>query len=201
MGSMDVSSVSPISARTTPAGRFQGGDEGTIFSTPDQYQPTLGVDTGTYKPIPGLTQGEAQQRAQDREADMRLLHSCGEGCSCGVSAAGGDDAVKSLEDRDREVREHEQQHFQTAGDAACGGPEFTMVTASNGRQYAVGGKVHVDVSEVAGDPKATVEKMQRIRRAALAPVSPSAQDRRVAAEATSKEVAAEAKLRDQASRP
>jgi hypothetical protein len=47
--------------------------------------------------------------------------------------------------------------------------------------YATGGEVQIDTSPISGDPEATIRKAETIRRAALAPASPSDQDRRVAA--------------------
>ena len=38
----------------------------------------------------------------------------------------------------------------------------------------------IDVSPVAGDPRATIEKADQVKRAALAPAEPSPQDRQVA---------------------
>jgi len=48
--------------------------------------------------------------------------------------------------------------------------------------YAVGGEVQIDVSP-GRTPEETVRKADQIRRAALAPADPSAQDYRVAAQA------------------
>jgi len=56
-----------------------------------------------------------------------------------------------------------------------------MEMGPDGKMYAVGGEVKLDVSEVPGDPEATVRKMEQVRRAALAPLEPSPQDLRVAA--------------------
>ena len=64
----------------------------------------------------------------------------------------------------------------------------------DGRRYAVGGEVAIDASRVPGDPQATIRKAQVIRRAALAPAAPSAQDQRVAAQATRMEQQARAEL-------
>jgi hypothetical protein len=47
----------------------------------------------------------------------------------------------------------------------------------------VGGEVSVDLSTVAGNPSATITKMQKVHAAALAPANPSAQDIQVAANA------------------
>jgi hypothetical protein len=64
-----------------------------------------------------------------------------------------------------------------------GGARLTTQVGPDGRRYAVGGEVSIDVSEVEGDPRATLHKARAIQRAALAPVNPSAQDRAVAARA------------------
>lgn len=92
--------------------------------------------------------------------------------------------VAALKRRDREVRAHEAAHQAAAGALATSGPSFAYETGPDGRRYAVGGEVSIDTSPVSGDPEATVRKLQQVRSAALAPASPSAQDRRVAAQAT-----------------
>ncbi len=98
--------------------------------------------------------------------------------------------VESLKRRDAEVRTHEQSHAAAAGQYAIGGINLQFRTGPDGRKYAVAGDVRIDTSEVAGDPEATVRKMAAIRRAALAPASPSSQDRRVAARAAQLETEA-----------
>ncbi|MEO0436943.1 MAG: putative metalloprotease CJM1_0395 family protein [Pseudomonadota bacterium] len=101
--------------------------------------------------------------------------------------------VQELAARDREVRAHEQAHANVGGRFA-GAPTYTFQRGPDGRQYAVGGEVAIDVSPVPGDPQATIEKARIVRRAALAPAEPSTQDRRVAAEATAIEQQARAEL-------
>jgi hypothetical protein len=49
--------------------------------------------------------------------------------------------------------------------------------------YAVGGEVPIDLSPVADNPQATLQKAAAIQRAALAPAEPSGPDRQVAAQA------------------
>lgn len=95
--------------------------------------------------------------------------------------------VAELRRRDREVRAHEQAHQAAAGGLARGGPSYEFERGPDGKLYAVSGEVSIDTSEVRGDPRATIRKMQQVRRAALAPASPSAQDRQIAAEAAQKE--------------
>ena len=101
--------------------------------------------------------------------------------------------LRELVARDREVRAHEQAHASVGGRYA-GSPSYTFQRGPDGRQYAVGGEVAIDVSPIPGDPQATIEKAQIVRRAALAPAEPSAQDRAVAAEATAIEQHARAEL-------
>ena len=101
--------------------------------------------------------------------------------------------IDSLEARDQEVRTHEQAHA-TAGGAYAGSPTYEYQTGPNGRQYAIGGEVKIDTAPIAGDPSATIAKMDTVIRAALAPAEPSAQDRAVAATASKQRVEAQAEL-------
>ncbi|MCA9181060.1 MAG: hypothetical protein KDA51_06385 [Planctomycetales bacterium] len=91
--------------------------------------------------------------------------------------------VDKLKARDREVRSHEAAHKAAAGSYARSGPHFEFQTGPDGRKYAIGGHVSIDVSPVRDDPEATIQKMQIVRRAALSPAEPSSQDRQVAAQA------------------
>ena len=91
--------------------------------------------------------------------------------------------LNELRARNAEVRAHERAHLAAAGPYANGAPTFEYQTGPDGRQYAIGGEVSIDSSPVPGNPEATVRKAQTIKRAALAPREPSAQDRQVAAQA------------------
>ncbi len=107
--------------------------------------------------------------------------------------------VEKLKARDREVRQHEAAHKAAAGGLARGGPTFEFQTGPDGRRYAVGGEVQIDTSPVPGDPAATIQKMETVRRAALAPAQPSSQDRAVAAQAARQAQKARQQLRQQQS--
>ncbi len=100
--------------------------------------------------------------------------------------------VQQLKDRDREVRVHEQAHAAVGGQYA-GSPTYEYKTGPDGKKYAVGGEVSIDVSEEE-KPEDTIQKMQVVRAAALAPAEPSTQDLKVAAEASQKESTARAEL-------
>lgn len=104
--------------------------------------------------------------------------------------------IEKLRKRDAEVRRHEMAHA-SAGGAHAGAPNYDLERGPDGSMYAVGGHVRIDVSPVAGDPAATLRKMQQVRRAALAPAEPSPQDRRVASRASAEEAKARTALREE----
>lgn len=104
--------------------------------------------------------------------------------------------LDQLKARDREVRAHEAAHKSAAGSVARGSASFDYQTGPDGNRYAVGGEVSIDSGRT-GDPQKDLAKAQTIRRAALAPATPSAQDRRVAAQAAVIEAEAQQELRDQ----
>lgn len=101
--------------------------------------------------------------------------------------------LEELRARDAEVRAHEAAHLSAAGGLAQGGASFETQVGPDGKAYAVGGEVSVDTSPGA-TPEETIRKAQQIRRAALAPAEPSAQDRAVAAKAAQMEAKARAEL-------
>ena len=90
--------------------------------------------------------------------------------------------IRQLQARDQEVRAHEMAHAAIGGTYA-GPPTYTYERGPDGRNYAVGGSVSIDVSPVPGDPQATLQKAQQVRAAALAPLQPSAKDMQVAQQA------------------
>jgi hypothetical protein len=106
--------------------------------------------------------------------------------------------VAQLKARDREVRTHEQAHLSAAGAYATGGINYNFQTGPDGQKYAVGGSVGIDTSPVSGDPEATIQKMQVVQRAAMAPAQPSSQDFKVASQAA--QLAAQARGELQAER-
>jgi len=101
--------------------------------------------------------------------------------------------VKQLQNRDREVRAHEQAHASVGGNLA-GAPNLNFTTGPDGKRYAVSGDVSINISKVANDPAATIRKLEQVQRAALAPANPSSQDRKVAAQAAASENQARTEL-------
>lgn len=102
--------------------------------------------------------------------------------------------IEELKARDAEVRTHEAAHLAAAGPYATSGASYTFQTGPDGQKYAIGGEVSIDMSEVSGDPEATIQKMQTVVAAALAPAEPSGQDHKVAAAARQTEAKARAEL-------
>ncbi|MEW6279457.1 MAG: putative metalloprotease CJM1_0395 family protein [Candidatus Eremiobacterota bacterium] len=171
-----------------------------VSVSPDEKEPDKGSipnfgaafgaeDPKAPKGPDGKVESASEKAGREKDEEM-MRHVCGSGCGCISTGPGsGQDVSKVFESRDQEVRQHEQEHLSTAGEHAKGGPTFETYTASNGKTYVTGGKVEVDLGE-AGDPRKTADKMAKIRKAALAPKSPSSQDRSVEAEAAGKEAEA-----------
>jgi hypothetical protein len=108
--------------------------------------------------------------------------------------------TRQLQDRDREVKTHEMAHLASAGQYARGGPTYSYQQGPDGRRYAVGGEVPIDVSQEK-KPEETIQKMQSVKRAALAPAEPSSADRSIAASATALESQARQELQSEQANP
>lgn len=90
--------------------------------------------------------------------------------------------ISQLSQRDAEVRAHEEAHSNVGGKYASA-PVYELTEGPDGKEYAIGGHVNIDVSPIEGDPEATIVKADVVEKAALAPVQPSPQDQKVAGEA------------------
>lgn len=90
--------------------------------------------------------------------------------------------VDELKRRDQEVRKHEQAHT-SVGAPDAGPAVFTYKQGPDGKRYVIDGEVSINVQKIEGDPNATIDKMEHVYRAALAPITPSNTDKRIAAEA------------------
>lgn len=123
-------------------------------------------------PSAGKQDAESRQQQQQEQAEKR--------------------EVEELKARDLEVRAHEQAHASVGGQYA-GAPQYEFERGPDGKQYAVGGEVSIDISEESS-PEETLRKMQQVKAAALAPAEPSPQDLRVANEATQKASEARSEL-------
>jgi len=136
---------------------------------------------------PGTTAGDARDEPQLRTENTRKT-TIAQPLTADELAQ-----LRQLKSRDREVRAHEQAHASVGG-SFTGAPNYQYTRGPDGRQYASSGHVNIDSGEIAGDPRATLQKALQLKRAALAPAQPSAQDRRVAASAGQLAIEARAEL-------
>lgn len=138
----------------------------------------------------GAASGSRQkrERVEGQERDSSRT-----GASDSVEISEEAQEIAKLAARDREVRAHEAAHAASGGRYA-GAPALTYTKGPDGRSYATGGEVPIDVSPVSGDPQATLQKAQVVRNAALAPAQPSAQDMRVASRASAMAAKARSEL-------
>lgn len=102
-------------------------------------------------------------------------------------------AISELKKRDQTVRQHEMAHLAASGGLAVSGAKFSMQTGPDGKRYAIGGEVSIDLSP-GRTPEETIRKARIIQAAALAPAEPSGQDRSVAAQARAMEAQAAAEI-------
>jgi hypothetical protein len=192
----------PADAIDMGAGSDPGGPQSSAGGTATGYErepranaeATAGADTGAGTDADGKSVSEGETGADGKAAVDGGTGAASAG-KAPAPADGKKDAqgkplgeeerkqVRELEKRDREVKAHEAAHKAAAGGHARGGANFEYETGPDGRRYAVGGHVDIDVSPVQGNPRATLQKAMTVQRAALAPADPSGQDRAVAAAA------------------
>ncbi len=109
--------------------------------------------------------------------------------------------VRELRERDREVRAHENAHLAAGAGVTRGGPSYTFQVGPDGKRYAVGGEVPIQVTSGSDDPNERIIHAQKVRAAALAPAEPSGADLQVAQQASQEIARAQADLRKQATQP
>lgn len=137
--------------------------------------------------------------AQDEEGEDQQKTSSGEIKDKGIDGKELTDEeqkkVDEMKDRHEEVQTHENLHKSVGGSYAQA-PSYTYETGPDGKRYITDGEVSIDVSKE-DDPQKTIEKMQIVRRAALAPAEPSSADRQVATQASQLEAEARAELAEE----
>jgi len=103
--------------------------------------------------------------------------------------------------RDAAVRSHERAHLSALGPYAASVVDYSTVKGDDGRAYATGASIKVDLAPVPGDPEASLRKARAVLAAAQAPGDPSAADQAVAAKAWRLAREAEEALRAERSEP
>ena len=129
-----------------------------------------------------VTETQTTVKAEEcPECAAGICNSCGDKSTKAKNELSDEEQaqVKELKERDAEVRAHEAAHAATGGSFA-GSPSYEYQVGPDGKRYAVGGEVKIDTAPVEGDPQATIDKLQQVQAAALAPAEPSDQDRKVA---------------------
>ena len=139
---------------------------------------------------------EGRDRARQRNSEAQAAEKDGPSQSPAVDLQLSEQELRQLRElkqRDAEVRAHEQAHLAVAGPHARGGASFSLVRGPDGAAYAVAGSVGIDLGKER-TPEETIAKMETVRRAALAPLNPSAADRSIAARASVLEAQARQEL-------
>ncbi|MDR1650134.1 MAG: hypothetical protein LBR71_07715 [Synergistaceae bacterium] len=169
--------------------RYITGAEVTVQGDEDAIDRIGG---GVKRAVPdALKKGEADEEASKGETPEKT--------SAARASEGEDtenDAIRELKQIEREVISHEAAH-QAAGGRFAGAVSYSYTRGPDGHAYITGGEVPIHVPP-SSDPEQTVRDMEQVQRAAMAPASPSGQDRAVAAQAAA--AAAQARQQINASR-
>lgn len=180
-----------------PAPTNASHTENKTLNDGDKSRSHLSDDGGTYDSAGQLQQNKVIAEDEEQQGQQQSKGSEEESSEQEQQNQEAEQQqIEELKARDREVRLHEQAHARVGGQYA-GSPSYEYQRGPDGNNYAVGGQVMIDVAEVPNDPKATIDKMQTVRAAALAPAEPSGADRAIAADATQKMASAQAELAQQ----
>ncbi|MDP4945613.1 putative metalloprotease CJM1_0395 family protein [Alishewanella sp. SMS8] len=152
-----------------------------------------GKETETQQAVEGRQQQSSDQQSSEQQASEQKSSERQAAEQAEQQAQTEQNEVRELQARDQEVRAHEQAHA-TIGGRYAGSPSYDYQQGPDGRRYAVGGEVQIDLSPVPGDPQETIRKMQQVKAAALAPAEPSGADRSIAAAASQRAQQAQAEL-------
>jgi hypothetical protein len=196
--SFNQAEVAPLNNqqnRTLPTDRQQSAAP-VLTQTSQASAQNQQTQALTVRPVPAPGSNNATNRTTDPKDDDTRQQAFSVNSDSQLSE-GEKQQVQKLRARDRQVRTHEQAHLSAAGGLANGGPTFTTQRGPDGQHYAVGGEVSINTSNTSNDPEQAIAQAQQIRRAALAPADPSAQDLAVAAQATVQEQQARAELSEQ----
>ncbi|AGH47521.1 putative metalloprotease CJM1_0395 family protein [Paraglaciecola psychrophila] len=168
--------VPALAANEKLAAETGVGSDADKVKTPGQAPPPLTYE----KPVP--QSGQQLNTQNDASKDNGQDASAGKENAEDKQQQQAEQQLTELKQRDAEVRAHEQAHASLGGQYVSP-PQYEYERGPDGRRYAVGGEVSIDISE-ASTPEETIRKAQQVKAAALSPAVPSAQDLRVASEAT-----------------
>jgi hypothetical protein len=184
----------------TPAQNNQQVDFASLRKQAELANDVIGNSSGDSS---GNSSGQDSAKHSEQEANKQNSDGSGESQPGQTSSSrdqqssaeelANTEIIRSLESRDKAVRNHESAHAAVGG-SFTGAPSYSYEIGPNGKKYAVAGEVSVDLTPIAGQPTETIVKMNKVQAAALAPINPSAQDIRVAASAASIILEAQAEL-------
>ncbi|ACO03888.1 MAG TPA: protein-glutamate O-methyltransferase [Persephonella sp.] len=100
--------------------------------------------------------------------------------------------INQLKITEQKVKAHETAHKVAGGDLT-GPVRYKYTKGPDGKLYITGGEVPIRIKE-GKTPEETIQIARKIRKAALAPSDPSAQDRAVASKASILEMKARIEL-------
>lgn len=150
--------------------RYNYMEIGNYLYPSNPYQKASGQNNDPSGPdIPGKKSAKDPQQKTDSDVQQQKIQ----------------EEVQKLKAVEEKVIAHEMAHKSVGGQYA-GAVHYEYKAGPDGRSYIAGGEVPIDVSDER-TPEETMQKMAIVRRAALAPVDPSPQDQKVAAEAAIKE--------------
>ncbi len=157
------------------------------FGEPNMAISEIPISLTGLRNVPGLDASNGVKSARDKSAKSGSGAEARENKSAGNEKLSRDEQreVEKLKQTDKQVRAHEAAHVSAGGRYIKKAATYTFKTGPDGKRYAVGGEVSIDVSE-AQTPEATIQKMRVVRAAALAPADPSSQDYTVANKAAQK---------------
>lgn len=157
----------------------QREDEGLVWSVRDRGEDEDGSRT--------LRNKDGDSATLSREGLEKSKEGLGKSLNTGMKDLDEVDqhVVRRMQQRDAEVRQHEQAHVSASGRLSISGPIYQMEQGPDGRMYVTGGKVNFRMPPTQ-NPREKLELAEQLRRMALAPASPSAKDRSVAAQAALK---------------
>lgn len=176
-----VANISPSPLKSVQSKFIGSGAPGTPGTAYDEH-----LNGGKQRPT-GIDKVTLSPASRDQQEDVSVPESKS-GTSTpiiGELNTAEQSQLRQLKSRDLEVRTHEQAHLAAAGQYAASGMSFTYQRGPDGSRYAVGGEVQIDIGKES-TPEETIQKMEVIGRAALAPANPSPADRQIAAQAAMK---------------
>jgi len=180
----------------TGAASLPRGTEEGQGGLEDRFTPGSAQTTSTYPDLRSVPQGVGPQAGgndQSGDAEETLAQ---KGLDGKPLTEEEQRELEKLKESERKVKAHEQAHMAAGAGLVRGGAKYTYERGPDGRMYAVSGEVSIDTSE-GRTPEDTIRKMERVKRAALAPAEPSAKDRQVAAEASRIQAGARVELAEE----